>query len=70
MESGMCLCTKYKSPYIRITRCSSNKVMYSGCGLVQLFLFRIVIPGKIASVYVRICSTPKQHQPSVSLIVV
>ena len=27
--------------YIRIIRCSSNKVMYDRCGLVQLFLFRI-----------------------------
>ena len=41
MESEMCLRTTYKKPCILFIRCISNKVMYSGCGLVQLFLFRL-----------------------------
>jgi len=41
MESEMCLRTTYKRPYIIIMHCFSTKVMYSGCGLVQLFLFRL-----------------------------
>jgi hypothetical protein len=70
MESEMCLCTTFKRPYIRIVSCSSNKVMCSGCGLVQLFLFRIVIPGKSACVYVLTCLPWGSHLLSVSLVVV
>jgi len=41
MDYEMLLHTTYKRPSIRIIRCTSNKVMYSECGLVQPFLFRI-----------------------------
>jgi hypothetical protein len=41
MEYEMCLRTTYKRLYILIMHYFSIKVMYSGCGLVQLFLFRI-----------------------------
>ena len=43
-------------PFISLIRCSSNKVTYSGCGLVQLNpISYIVIPGKSASVHVLTC---------------
>jgi len=55
MESEICLHTKYKRPCIRIM-CSSDRVIYSECGSVEPFLFRIgVIPGKIFSVHVLTC---------------
>jgi len=41
MESEMCLHNTYKISCIRIIMCSSDRVMYSECGLVQPFLFRI-----------------------------
>jgi len=41
MESEMCLHTTYKRPCIRIILCSSDRIMYSECGLVQPFLFCI-----------------------------
>jgi len=41
MEPAMCLHTTYKRSCIRIIMYSSDRVMYSECGLVQPFLFRI-----------------------------
>jgi len=37
----MYLHTTYKRPCIRIRLCSSKGILYSECGLVQPFLFRI-----------------------------
>jgi len=71
MESGMCLCPTYKRPYIRFSRCPSNKVMYSMCGVVQLFLFRVQLYQVRMSVRMFGPAQPQgKHQPSVSLIVV
>jgi len=41
MENEICVHTIHKWPCIRIIMCSSDKVIYSECGLLQPFLFRI-----------------------------
>jgi len=51
MESEMCLHTTYKRPCVRIIMCFSDRVMYSKCGLVQPFLFRIELYQVRVSVY-------------------
>jgi len=43
MKSEMCFHTTNKRPGIRIFRCFKNTVVYSKCGLVEPFLFRIEI---------------------------
>jgi hypothetical protein len=68
MESEMCLRTTYKRPYILIMHCLSTKVMYSGCGLVQLFLFRI----QLCPVRVPVCmcgpAQPPRQTPTLSFV--
>ena len=68
MESEMCLRTTYKKHCIIIICCFSNKVMYGGCGLVKLFLFRIQLyPVRVPACMFGSAQTPRQT-PALSFV--
>ena len=60
----MCLRTTYKRSYIRILEQSNLQWVWIGTAVPISYT---VIPGKIASVHVRTCSTPRQT-PTLSFV--